>query len=136
LFTGFGGAFALLASNYSFGRGLELGPGAFPTYVALILVAIGLGLLGKAFFAGSPAVGAIGWFPLVCVLAAVLLFSLLNLIGLVLVLAGMVLLSKSAGTGLRWRETVILYVVLLIAVVGIFKSGFGLDLPLLPQVWS
>jgi len=133
MFIGFGLAFALIAQNYQMGTSVRMGPAYFPTVLGGILAVIGLAILIESFALEGPKVAKFYFKPLVLLVAAIVLFGiLLKPLGLVLASAVLVAVGAFGGVDFRWKEVVILIVVLAIFSVLVFVKGLGLPIPIWP----
>jgi hypothetical protein len=77
VFTGIGLAFAFLAVPYGLGSANELGPGAFPLALGLILMSLGGFIAARGLIGGEVGpIGAFPWRPIAFVVGAVIVFGL------------------------------------------------------------
>ncbi|GAB4070954.1 tripartite tricarboxylate transporter TctB family protein [Ancylobacter sonchi] len=132
IFAASGTAFLVTAQGYEGGSALHMGPGYFPTLVAVLLVLIGLVNIGSAFRASErEGLRHIAWRPLLVIAAAVLVFSvLIAATGLIPAIAGLVVVSLFATGVPSLRETLLLIVVVEIICLSIFHFLLGLQVPL------
>ena len=107
-----------------------MGPGYFPTVLGWLLAVLGV-------LIALPAIRRVGdgvvvrWKNLVLVIAAVLFFAFaLPVAGLVITVAGTVLLGSLADNGITWRARLILAAVVPILMVAVFVWGLGMILPI------
>ncbi|AKJ30514.1 tripartite tricarboxylate transporter TctB family protein [Caldimonas brevitalea] len=140
MFVAVGIAFAVGATNYSFGSSAQPGPGYFPLLLGLILAVLGAVVLFTSLSIereGGDPIGSIAFRPLVLILSAVLLFGFtLPRLGLVIALPVLIIMASFASTEFRWRDVLISCVVLTVAAWGIFSKGLGLTIPLWPTVFG
>jgi hypothetical protein len=130
-----GTAFSLGALNYKLGDAARMGPGWFPFWIGVLLVAVGMATVASGMHTRAladvvkrPELRAMAW-----ILGAVVLFGLLlNTAGLVLSLVVLVLVSSRASHEFTWRGTLINAVVLVAFSVGAFIKGINLQIPLWP----
>ncbi len=123
-------AFALSASNYTFGEAARMGPGYFPTLLGWTLTVLGVLIAVTALRRPGDAI-VVRWKSLAFVLAAVVFFAFaLPLLGLVLTVAGSVLLGSLADNELTWRGRIILCATVPVMMVLIFVTGLGMILPI------
>ena len=125
------GAFAMLyGSRYAVGTASRMGAGYFPLLISCGLVLIGLVLVLRAIFSASgELIGAIGWRPLLLVLAGVAGFGLL-IDRLGLLPAGVLLIVAARLADRDWRlvETALLALGLTLATTAVFLWGLGLPI--------
>lgn len=130
-----GGGFSLGALNYKLGDPARMGPGWFPFWVGILLVAVGIATATQGLRPHAtqeqlkrPDLPVMLW-----VLGAVVLFGLLlQPLGLVLALMVLVLVSSRASHEFTWRGTLLNAVVLIAFSVGAFIEGINLQIPLWP----
>jgi hypothetical protein len=137
MFIGFGVVAIATARHYPMGSALRMGPGYFPTYLGLIMVALGLiiAVQGTRVRAEVEEPTAWGWRPLIWLSAAFAAFGfLIESAGFVLALIALIISSSLAGRDTRALELVILIVLLVCGSVGLFV--YGLELPYRLFPWS
>jgi hypothetical protein len=139
IFLAFGLAAMHIADNdYPMGTAMRMGPGNFPTLLGgilglfgIYLAARGLGWPGK-----TPAPVVWDWRPVTCIVASMLLFGfLLPRLGLVPALVAMFLVVTLGGREFRWREVLVLTVVMTALAVGVFVVLLKLPFQLFPGVY-
>lgn len=136
LFVVAGVAFAWGATAYEFGDAANPGPGYFPFGLGVILALLGGLLLFKAMSVettdGEP-IGAIGWRPLLVVVAAILLFAFaLPRLGLPLSVALISFLVGFATQESRPWQLLLLSAGLALFCALVFIQGLRLNLPMWP----
>ena len=144
LFMALGVAFAWGASKHPVGTAAQMGPGYFPLLLGALLGLLGAAMVFKALVFETEDGGRIGrwaWRPLGFILLANLLFGALlgGLSALGLPPAGLVLAScvltitaAKASAQFRWKEVLILSVLLsLLSYLG-FSLWLQLNIPLWP----
>jgi hypothetical protein len=130
-----GAGFSLGALNYNIGEAARMGPGWFPFWVGILLVAVGFataatGMHGRATEerVQRPELRSVAW-----ILGAVVLFGLLlQPAGLVLSLAVLVIVSGRGSHEFSWKGTLLNAAVLILFSVGAFIKGINLQIPLWP----
>ena len=130
-----GAGFSLGALNYKLGDAARMGPGWFPFWVGILLVAVGIATATAGLHPAAeqervkrPEPRVIAW-----VLGAVVLFGLLlQPAGLVLALAALVVVSSLASHEFSWRGTLLNAAILIAFSVGVFIRGIHLQIPLWP----
>ena len=134
LCVGLAGAFFLQAQNYAMGRASAMGPGYFPSLLALLLGAVGAVLIIRSFYLEGARIAVLRPMPLAVLVTAIVLFGLfVNWLGLVVVAALATLIGARAGPDFRITEAVALAVVLTIFSVAVFVYALGLPLKLWPD---
>jgi hypothetical protein len=131
-----GAAFSLGALSYKLGDAARMGPGWFPFWIGVLLVAIGaataaMGLKPSAAEEAirKPQVRSLAW-----IIGSVALFGLLlQPLGLVLSLAVLVIVSSMASHEFGWKGTLANTAVLIAFSVGAFIKGISLQIPLWPH---
>lgn len=131
---------ALGAAGIGFGHSLDtgsalnMGPGYLPTVLSGCIMVLGIGFFISGFAVDGPAWQGIGWTPLLIIPGVVVLFGLvIKWAGLAATIVLAVLISSSAASGRRWRETVLFAVGLAFSCVVIFRVVLNLPLPVWPQ---
>jgi hypothetical protein len=133
MFIGFGIAFAAIAQNYQMGTSVRMGPAYFPTVLGGILAVIGLAILIPSLVTEGPKVPKFYFKPIILLNLALVLFGLfLKPLGLAIAIAALVGIGAFGGLDFRWKEVVILFVVLAIFSVLVFVRGLGLPIPVWP----
>ena len=131
IFAGFGLAFAIASLGYDLGTPLRMGPGYFPLVLAVVLIALGLAIAGKALVdVGAEPLGAIPWRGLVLLLAAPVIFGLtIKGLGLAPSLFVTALMSAFASRRTPLSVAVLLAALLTLFCVLIFVYGLGITVP-------
>ena len=126
------GALALaFARDYPLGSAMRMGPGYFPTVLAGILCLIGVYVMVRGIFSGAKVAGEWGWKPLALITLAIVLFGfLIDRLGLVPALVVMFFVSALAGREFRFKEVLLVTVVMSGFAVGVFVYGLKLPYPL------
>lgn len=135
IYIAFGAAFSIGALEYRLGDAARMGPGYFPFWIGLLLVAVGAITAGRGLRrtteAGTlkpPDLRSLAW-----IIGAVVLFgALLEALGLVLSLALLVLISMRGSHEFRWRDALATAAVLIIFSVLAFVWGIELQIDLWP----
>ena len=127
------GTFAIVyGSRYALGTAARMGAGYFPLLISCGLLLMGAVLIVRALLGAGEALGAIGWRPLVLVLAGVLAFGLLiERVGLLAAGILLVLAARAAERGFGVLETALLAVGLTLGAAALFVYGLGLPIKLL-----
>lgn len=136
IFMVVGIAFALGATNYSFGSSARPGAAYFPFGLGVLLAVLGSIVLFKALTIeteGGEPIGRIAWKPLLVIVSAVVVFGLLlPRLGLVLTLPILVTMSAMAGDEFRWKDALLNSVILTLGSWAIFIWGLNLVIPVWP----
>ncbi len=135
MFFGLGVLFIVWSREYQFGTAQRMGPGYFPTILGYLMAFLGIVVALPAFSKKSPIVHVekIGWRGLLIVLGAVLLYALTLLrLGFVVSLILLMIMSATAHSEFRWKETIISTVVLGIFSYLAFVKGLELQFPVWP----
>jgi hypothetical protein len=130
-----GAGFSLGALHYNIGEAARMGPGWFPFWVGILLIAVGLATTAGGMRRGAaeervqrPELRSVAW-----IIGAVVLFGvLLQPAGLVIALAILVIVSSLASHEFSWKGTLLNAVVLIAFSVGAFIEGINLQIPLWP----
>jgi hypothetical protein len=136
LYMVFGAAFSLGALNYKLGDPARMGPGFFPFWIGILLVAVGAATVAMGISKDAPAEGikkpqlsTMAW-----ILGAVVLFGLLlQPLGLVLSLVVLILVSSMGSHEFSWKGALLNTVFLILFSTGVFVYGISLQIPLWPR---
>jgi hypothetical protein len=122
--------------NYPMGTSLKMGPGYFPTVLGYIMTAFGLYVTVRGLIKGEEKVeGVWGVKPAIMVSLGLAAFGLvMNLLGLIPALIVMIFVSAFGGPEFKFKEVLILAVVLTVMSWGIFI--YGLNMPLRLFFWG
>lgn len=131
-----GMAFAIGATNYSFGVAIRPGPGYFPFGLGIILALLGMVVFVTSFFRhcenGDP-IGSIPWRPLICVVGAIIFFGFfLPRLGFLLTFPVMIVITSAGGSEFRWRDALLNAAILTTMSYLIFIFGLKLNIPVWP----
>lgn len=116
------------------GTAVRMGPGYFPRLLAILIAACGVALAGTSLAVRGP--GLEGWAlrPLLFILGSIVFFAFaIRPLGLVATGAILVLLSSFGSTEVRWKETILFAVGLLVFTVLLFPIALGLPMPIWPR---
>lgn len=115
------------------GRAMRMGPGYFPRILTVLIAACGLGLVAMSAFAKGPALEPWSFGRLAIVLGAIVAFAIaLRPLGLVLSGAMIIAIASAAAPDMRWKETAVFGVALIVFAVLLFSYALNLPLPLWP----
>ena len=136
LFLIFGGFAVAVASNYPMGSTMRMGPGYFPTALGVILCLFGVYLTVRGIRNGGKMERGWAWRPLAFITLSIVLFGfLLDRAGMVPALVAMFFASAAAGREFRFKEVLLLTVVMGAFTAVVFLYGLRLPYPLFPGVW-
>jgi hypothetical protein len=136
LFLFLGGFAVAVASNYPMGSTMRMGPGYFPTVLGGILCLFGVAVLIRGIRSGAQVNGDWGWKPLGLITLSILLFgALVDRLGIIPALVAMFFAAAAAGREFRFKEVLLLTVVMGAFALGVFVYGLKLPYPLFPGVW-
>jgi hypothetical protein len=148
LFIALGLTFAWGASKYTIGSAARMGPGYFPLLLGALLTVLGGAIMFKALVFETEDGGRIGpwaWRPAGFIVLANLAFgvligglSALGLppMGLVLAIFVLTITAAKAGTEFRWKEVLILSLVLSLGSYLTFVVLLKLQLQVWPAAWG
>jgi hypothetical protein len=92
-----------------FGSAARMGPGFFPYYISLSIVLIGVVVAARGFTVKGPALEAMRLRPILCVLAALLVFGFaMDTLGLIFSAVALTVISALAQRRPNWRDTLLL----------------------------
>lgn len=137
LFIAMGAAGLWIGRGYPRGTLSQMGPGFFPYAISVALVAIGMTIVLQAVRAGGTGerLGSWPWQALVMVLGGMILFGVLvQIFGIVIAAAAVILLPGFATREARPLELVVFAAVLVTLSVLVFVYGLGLNFRIFP--WS
>jgi hypothetical protein len=132
VFAGTGAAAVFIARDYPFGTTLRMGPGYFPRVLGWILILFGLyvmvrGLRSNEKIQGNWSVRALIVLPL----SMVVFGALMELAGFVPALAALIFVSAASGREFKFKEVLLLTLLLGVMSVAMFIWGLGLPYPLI-----
>ena len=139
-----GSAFALGAGSYSVGTGARMGPGYFPMVLGVLLAGLGLIITITSLVVETPdgdPVGSFAWKPLVFIIAGNLVFGAsigglpsigLPPMGLIFGIFALTFVSSNAGDEFKFKEVLILAIVLSVFSYAAFIMLLKLQFPVWP----
>jgi hypothetical protein len=132
LFLIFGLAFLYVAQDYQLGSARRMGPAYFPVVLSLVLIAIGLATVARAFLVAGPPIRDVAGRALALVTAGVVLFgTLVQGAGLGIATVVLVLVSAAASRRFQPLSTIVLALALTAFCILVFVTGLGLPFPVL-----
>lgn len=135
VFLAFGLAAMVIADrDFPMGTLAHMGPGNFPAALGVVLALFGVFLAARGL-GWSKTEAPVHWDlrPVGCIVGAMVAFGfVLPRFGLIAALVAMFLIAALAGRDLRWREVVVLTVVMTALAVGVFVVLLKLPFQLVP----
>ena len=137
-------AFAWGAGSYSIGTGARMGPGYFPMVLGVLLAGLGLIITLTALVVETPdgdPVGSFAWKPLVFIIAGNLVFGAsigglpsigLPPMGLIFGIFALTFVSSNAGDEFKFKEVLILSIILSVMSYAAFILLLKLQFPVWP----
>ena len=120
--------------DYPMGSLRHMGPGNFPAALGVVLALFGIFLAARGVaWTNKEKPVSWDWRPVSCIVASMLAFGfLLPRIGLVGALIAMFVLAALGGRELRWREVLVLTLVMTAFAIGVFVYLLKLPFQLVP----
>ena len=129
-----------LLRGYAMGTPARMGPAFFPFWLGLILFVIGvvIAIQGVRVPGGADSkFPKFHWRPILLVLGAVVLFGLiLKAVGMLAAGAILVFIASMGSRDFKWKQSLVLGVVLVIFCALVFVWGLKLPIPLCPDIES
>jgi hypothetical protein len=136
LFLFLGGFAVAVASDYPMGSTMRMGPGYFPTALGVILCLFGAYLMVRGIRTGGKMESRWAWRPLAFITLSIVLFGfLLDRAGMIPALVAMFFAAAAAGREFRFKEVLLLTVVMGAFAATVFLYGLKLPYQLLPGFW-
>lgn len=128
---------AFVASNDLPGmRGFAFGPGTAPRLFAFTLAILSLGVVVSGLLTRGPEVGAYKIRGVIFIIGAILSFAAtIRPLGLVIASFTTMVICAAAAEDVKWRETVIVAVVITAFCAVLFPYGLNLPFALWPRFW-
>ncbi len=131
LFILIGGLAVVIARDYPMGSAMRMGPGYFPTILGSILCLFGVYVMVRGIVSGERVKGEWGWKPLALIALSIVLFGfLIDRLGMIPALVAMFFVSAFAGREFRFKEVLLLAVLMSAFAAGVFVYGLKLPYPL------
>jgi hypothetical protein len=131
------GAVAIVAAwDYPFGSTLRMGPGYFPVILGAIMMAFGLiimfqGLRNNEKIQGNWSLRALIILPISLVVYGILM----EVAGFIPALIALIFISAVSGEEFKFKEVLLLTVILLVIAWSIFIWGLSLPYPMFIKFW-
>jgi hypothetical protein len=134
MFVSVGLFFAAWAiANYQMGTAVRMGPAYFPVLLGGLLAVLGAAVLLGSLVIDGPGVDRFNFRPLLLIVAANLAYAYaIKPLGVVLATVALVFIAAFGGHEFKWKEVLVLTVVLIIFSVLVFVKGLTLPFPLWP----
>lgn len=131
LFIVIGALAVAIAGDYPMGSAMRMGPGYFPTVLGGILLLFGVYVMIRGIRSGERIKGEWGWRPLALITLSIVIFGYtMEKVGVVPALILMFFVAASAGREFRFREVLLLAVLMSAFSAGVFVYGLKLPYPL------
>jgi hypothetical protein len=132
MFFGIGTGAVVIARDYPFGTTLRMGPGYFPIVLSGILIVFGLFIMLKGLRKNEKLRGNWSMRALVILPLSIVVFGIMmDLAGFVPALALLIFLSAASGRNFKFKEIVVLTLILSVVSVAMFIWGLGLPYALI-----
>jgi hypothetical protein len=134
MFIGVGAFFMIWAlTHYQMGTAVRMGPAYFPAVLGGLLAFLGLIVLFESFAMEGPPVARFHFKPLILISGACVIYGyMMKPLGLLLATALLVFISAAGGHEFKWKEVLILYLVLIVFSFLVFVKGLTLPFPICP----
>lgn len=130
------GAFLIAQKNYPMGTTRSMGPGYFPMALSIIMVAFGIIMIIRGLIKNDQIAGGWGIRPLALVTLGIIVFGFfIERLGMAPSLLAMFFISALGGREFKFKEVLILSIVMIFAGWLIFIFGMGVQLSLFSWSW-
>lgn len=131
LFFALGVLTIFFARNYPMGLAARMGPGYFPAVLGGILCVFGLVVMIRGLRSGARVQGTWGWRPLGLITLSIVIFGFtMEKLGLVPALILLFFVAALAGREFRFKEVLLLAVLMSAFAAAVFVYGLQLPYPL------
>ena len=131
MFVGFGLLAIFMARDYPFGSTSRMGPGYFPTWLGIIMACLGSALVLQGLKHEGAKLGKWAFKPMVLMGLGFVIFGWsIDHLGFVIATAALIVLGAASGTEFKWKEVIIMTVVLIVGSWALFIYGLELPYPL------
>ena len=132
MLIGIGAAAMFIARDYRFGGASRMGPGFFPTFLSVILIAFGGAIMAAGLRSGEKIQGSLSLRALVLLPLSLVLFGILmEVAGYIPALVALAFLSAASGREFKFVEVLLMIALLTVASTALFILGLGLPYPLI-----
>lgn len=134
MFVAFGALGLFLGADYRAGTAARMGPGYMPRLLCWAMVALGAVVMIRGMLAAHEPIDRGRWRPITLVTLGIIGFALLiDPAGLLAAGAVLLIVGALGGPEFKWKEVLVLTVLLLAVSVGVFIWGLGLPITVLPR---
>jgi hypothetical protein len=131
MFVGFGLLAIFMARDYPFGSTSRMGPGYFPTWLGIIMACLGIALCLQGLKHEGAKLGKWAFKPMILLSLGFITFGwAIDHVGFVIATAALIILGAASGTEFKWKEVIIMTIVLIIGSWALFIYGLELPYPL------
>ncbi len=131
LFLALGVLTVFFARDYPMGLAARMGPGYFPTVLGGILCLFGVIVMIRGIRSGEPVQGTWGWRPLGLITLSIVTFGFaMEKLGLVPALILLFFIAALAGREFRFKEVLLLSILMSAFAAAVFVYGLQLPYPL------
>jgi len=121
-------------AHYQMGSAVRMGPGYFPAVLGGLLFLLGAVVLLQSLAFDGPKIAAFHFKPLFFVCVSVLAYGyLMQPGGLAVATAAAVIIGAKAGDEFKWKEVLVLALVLVLFSWLVFVKGLTLPFPMCPS---
>jgi hypothetical protein len=126
----------IVSRDYPLGTATDMGMGYVPRLLCWVLLLLGIIVMARGLAVDDEAIGAIGWRPAVLVAGAMVAFGLsIQRLGMVVATGLLVVLGSCAGRDVRYRELIVVTLVLTAMATLIFVRLLGVPVSIWPPIW-
>jgi hypothetical protein len=131
MFFGFGILGVVLSLNYPMGSSRNMGAGYFPFGVSSVLCVLGTIIMATSFKLEGKGLGSFALRPMLLLGAGFALFGLaIGRLGFIPAFLALIMVCAAGGKEFKWKEVLIMSVVLVAGCWAIFLWGLKLPIPL------
>jgi hypothetical protein len=131
MFIGFGALAIFLAQDYPYGSTSRMGPGYFPTWLGICMLALGVAIAINGFRVEGPTVKKFAVRAMLLMGLGFVVFGWsIDHIGFIPAMALLIFLGAAAGSEFRFKEVAIMAIALIIGCWALFIKGLELPFPL------
>jgi hypothetical protein len=114
--------------NYPMGTSFQMGPGYFPTLLGGVMIVLGLWIMVRGLLKGEKVEGVWGIRPVILLTLAIIAFGfIMDRFGLVPALIALFFIGALAGHEFKFKEVLILAIVMTVVSWAVFVYALGLS---------